>query len=97
LRRLRLYLDPFAGFKSIALDADARDYNRRHRGLLLTFVKRWAVIALACALGMEALALLARGEPLLGVPIIALALGFSASVCALALSLAVYVVLGLES
>jgi hypothetical protein len=94
--RLLLYLDPFAPFKNIAAETDALDYNRRHRHLLLTYVRRWAVIGLSCAAGMEALGLLARVEPYLVVPIFGLELCFSASVCMLVLAAAVYWVLGLE-
>ena len=94
--RLRLYLDPFAGFKSIGAEADALEYNRRHRHRLLAYVKRWAMIALVCALGIEPLAALARTQPLLCVPILGLEIGFSAAVCALLLAAAVYLVLGLK-
>jgi hypothetical protein len=96
MRRLWLYLDPFIGFKSIAAEPGALDYNRRHRALLLTYIKRWATIALLCALGLEPLAALARTEPILCVPILGLELGFSVAVCMLLLAAAVYVVLGLE-
>jgi len=96
MRRLRLYLDPFAGFKSIAADADALEYNRRHRNRLLTYVKRWAMIALGCAGGLFPLGAAARVEPKLCVPLLGLELGFSTAVCVLLLSVAVYVVLGLD-
>ena len=96
MQGLRRYLDPFADFKSLAADPDALQYNRRHRGRLLTYAKRWAVIALLCALAMEPLAALARTDPILCLPIMGLGLGFSASVCMLLLATAVYVVLGLE-
>ncbi|HWI38145.1 MAG TPA: hypothetical protein VNU64_16920 [Burkholderiales bacterium] len=96
-RSLRVYLDPFVLFKSIAADADAMDYNRRNRRLLLAYARRWAVIGLACAGGMQPLAVLARAEPMLSVPTLGLEIGFSASVCMLLLSLAVYVVLGLDA
>jgi hypothetical protein len=94
---LRAYLDPFAAFKSIAADANALDYNRRHRGRLLGHLKRWAVITLLCALALQPLGPLARAEPLLCAPILILALGFCAGVCMLLVSAAVYVVLGLEA
>jgi hypothetical protein len=96
-RSLRVYLYPFVLFKSIATDDDALEYNRRNRGLLLAYARRWAAIGLACAGGMEPLAVLARAEPILGVPTLGLEIGFSASVCMLLLSLAVYVVLGLDA
>lgn len=96
LRQLRLYLDPFAPFKSIARETDALDYNRRHRRMLLTYVQRWAMIALGCACLMEPIGPLSRTEPLLCMPILGLEICFSASVCILLLALSVYVVLGLK-
>ena len=95
-QRLRIYLDPFVLFKSIAVERDALEYNRRHRGMLLAYGKRWAMIGLACGGLMEPLAALARAEPLLCVPILGLEIGFSAAVCMLLLSIAVYFVLGVK-
>ena len=96
LWRLRLYLDPFVLFKSIAVEKDALAYNRRHRRLLLPYARRWATIALACAAGLFPLAALARTDPMLCVPVLGLELGFSGAVCMLLLSIAVYVILGLD-
>jgi hypothetical protein len=96
MRSLWLYLDPFALFKRISVDADALEYNRRHRDLLLLYAKRWAAIALGCLAGMEPMAPLARVEPFLCVPLLGLEIGFSTAVCVFLLALAVYVVLGLE-
>ena len=98
---LWLYLDPFALFKSIhvgppAARTEALQYNRRHRSILLTYVRRWAAIAVLCACGMAPLGAAARAEPILCIPIVGLELGFSAAVCMLLVSIAVYVVLGLE-
>jgi len=95
--RLRLYLDPFVPFKSLAREADALEYNRRHRALLLPYVRRWAMIALGCAGGLFPLGAAARVEPMLCVPLLGLELGFSSALCVLLLALAVYVVLGLEN
>jgi hypothetical protein len=95
-RLLRLYFDPFALFKSIAAEPDALEYNRRHRAILLTYVRRWATIAVLCAGGMAPLGAMARAEPILVIPTIGLELGFSSAVCMLLLSVAVYVVLGLD-
>jgi hypothetical protein len=96
-QRLRLYLDPFVLFKSIAAEPDALEYNRRNRGMLLSYVKRWTMIGLACAAGLEPMGPLARTEPLLCVPILGLEMGFSAAVCVVLLALSVYFVLGLEA
>ena len=96
-RLLRLYLDPFALFKNIAAEPDGLEYNRRHRRILLVYVRRWATIAALCAGGMAPLGALAHTEPILCIPIVGLELGFSTSVCVVLLSVAVYVVLGLKS
>jgi hypothetical protein len=95
-RLLRLYLDPFALFKNITAEPDGLEYNRRHRRMLLVYVRRWATIAALCAGVMAPLGALARAEPILCIPIVGLELGFSTAVCMLLLSIAVYVVLGLE-
>jgi hypothetical protein len=98
---LRLYLDPFALFKNVTTgtrwaQAQALQYNRRHRRILLTYVRRWALIGLACICSMLPLTAAARSEPVLLVPILGLELGFSTAVCVLLLALTVYVLLGLE-
>ncbi|HJY76820.1 MAG TPA: hypothetical protein VKE95_09315 [Burkholderiales bacterium] len=100
-RTLRLYLDPFALFKNISIGpASARNeallYNRRHRGILLTYVRRWAAIGVLCARGMVPLGAAAGAEPILCIPIVGLELGFSTAVFMLLVSVAVYVVLGLD-
>lgn len=95
-RLVRLYFDPFALFKSIAAEPNALDYNRRHRGMLLTYARRWAAIAAVCAGGMFPLGALARTDSALCLPILGLELGFSAAVCMLLLSVAVYLVLGVR-
>jgi hypothetical protein len=100
-RTVRAYLDPFVFFKSITIGppaarTEAQQYNRSHRGILLAYAVRWAAIALACAGGMAPLAALARAEPILCIPILGLEIGFSAAVCMLLVSVAVYVVLGLD-
>jgi hypothetical protein len=100
-RLLRLYLDPFALFKNtsvgpLAERIEAFQYNRRHRGVLIAYAQRWALIGLACVGAMIPLCPLARAEPVLCVPIVGLELGFTLSVVLLLLSGAVYVVLGLR-
>ena len=100
-RTVRAYLDPFVFFKSITIGApaaraEALQCNRSHRGILLAYVRRWAAIAVLCAGAMVPLGPLAKAEPILCIPIVGLELGFSAAVCMLLVSVAVYVVLGLE-
>jgi hypothetical protein len=98
---LRLYLDPFVLFKNVTTgtrwaQAQALQYNCRHRRMLLAYVRRWAVIGLACITSLLPLAAVARTEPVLLVPILGLELGFSTAVCVLLLALSVYVLLGIE-
>jgi hypothetical protein len=99
---LRLYLDPFVVFKNInvgppSAQMDALRFNRRHRGFLLIYARRWATIAVLCAFGMMPLGALAGEAPMLALPILGLVLGFSAAVCMLVVAFAVYVVLGLDA
>jgi hypothetical protein len=49
-----------------------------------------------CIAGMAALGALAHAEPVLYIPVLGLELGFSTAVCMVLLSVAVYVVLGLD-
>jgi len=100
-RLLWLYLDPFALFKNINVGppstcSEALQYNRRHRAILLTYVRRWAAVAVLCASGMAPLGAAAQAEPILCIPILGLEVGFSAAVFMLLVSVAVYFVLGLE-
>ena len=95
-RALRLYLDPFARLKSVATDPDALAWNRRHRGLLLDYVRRWGVIALVLVGALGPLAALARVQPAVVVPVGALELGFCGAVCMVLLTIGVYVVLGMD-
>ena len=93
---LRLYLDPSAFLKSVTADADGLEYNRRHRGILLVYGRRWAVIALVCLTAIAHFAYLARGYPLLWIPLTALEIGFSSGLCVSFVAIASYFVLGLK-
>jgi len=100
-RVLRLYLDPFALFRSIALGppaarVDAMRYNRRVRRILLIYVRRWTMIGLACLAVIARLTALALGHPLLWIPLAALEIGFTGALCMSFLAIAAYFVLGLE-
>jgi hypothetical protein len=100
-RLLRLYLDPFALLKSVTAgppgsQSEALRYNRRQRRMLLAYLRRWAVIGIACLSSDLALARAAPGEPLFGVPFLGFELGFSLAVCVLLLVGAVYLLLGVE-
>ena len=99
---LRLYLDPFALFKNVnagtgVAQRQALEYNRSRRGMLLAYARRWALIGMACVSALVALSGYARAEPVLLVPMLGLEIGFTAAVVSLLLSVAVYLVLGLEN
>jgi hypothetical protein len=95
-RVLRLYLDPFGLFKDLTAGPAALQYNRERRHMLLTYLRRWAVIGGLCLTGMVPLGARAATQPVLFVPIVGLELGFSTAMCMLFFILAAYVVLGLE-
>lgn len=95
-RLLRLYLDPFPFLKDVTSQPEALQYNRRRRRILLPYARRWAVIAIACIAVIARTAALAGGHPLLWIPLAALEVGFSAGLCMSFVSIAAYVVLGLE-
>ena len=98
---LRLYLDPFSLFKNVTVgpprsQAEALQYNRRHRAILLAYARRWGAIAIACLVSAMPLGALARGEPALCMPVVGLELGFSFAVCVLLIAIAMYILLGLD-
>jgi hypothetical protein len=100
LKLLHLYLDPLALLRNITVGTDderaaALQYNRRLRAVLLIYARRWTVIALACIASANPLASLAREELVMCVPFVGVELGFSVALCALVISVAVYIVLGL--
>src|SRR5690349_10350239 len=97
-----LYLNPFALFKNVTVgpprsQAEALRWNRRHRGMLVAYLRRWSAIAIACLFSGLPFAALARTDPVLVVPFVGLELGFSFAFCVLIVSGAVYFVLGIES
>ena len=101
LQLVRLYLDPLALFKCVTVGsaaerAAARRYNREHRGVLLQYLRRWTVIALGCLASVNPLASAAGADPVLCVPFVGVELGFAVAVCAIGISAAVYIVLGID-
>ena len=83
-------------FKRLTAGPAALQYNRRHRRILLIYLRRWAVIGSACLAGMAPLTARAATAPVLYVPIIGLEVGFCVAACMAFLILGAYVVLGLE-
>jgi hypothetical protein len=93
-RMLMLYLDPFALFMDASRGPDsarrrARSYNRSMRWMLLAYVQRWLLIALAlfaCVMPAEALA---ADQPAFKIPAAACAVG-----SCIALTVIVWTVIG---
>lgn len=80
-RQLLLYLDPFALFMDASrgtamVRRRALAYNRAMRWMLVPYLKRWIVIAVALFAGIAPAEALAAEASLFVVPAAALAVGF---------------------
>jgi hypothetical protein len=100
-RQLMLYLDPFAFFKDASAgNAWVREaalrYNRRQRGLLLTYVRRWLLIAVASFLGIASSETLVDHVPLFIIPAAGFGIGFSVALVFAAWIWTIYLLLGSE-
>ena len=98
-RQLRLYLDPF----SLFLDASrgtplvrsrALSYNRAMRWMLVTYLRRWLLIAGALFLAVAPAESLAGQGPLSSVPAAAFAVGFCVAATVSLCIVAAYLLLG---
>src|SRR5688572_21574386 len=93
LELLRLYLDPGALFKD-ATRGPARErqsalsYNRRMRWMLLTYVRRWVVLALALFLCIE------PAQAMSSIPAAACAVSVGVALTVAAVTVAAYFLLG---
>ena len=90
---LRLYLDPGALFKDttrgpVRERQNALSYNRRMRWMLLTYVRRWMVIALGFFLGIE------PAQAMSVIPAAACAVSVGVAVTVAAVTVAAYFLLG---
>ena len=93
-----LYLDPFAFFKDVNAGPPwhqerALSYNFAKRFILLTYVRRWLVIALSSFMGIAPAESLAAHVPLFIIPAAGFGIGCSISVAVAAWSAAAYVLL----
>jgi hypothetical protein len=98
-RQLMLYLDPFAFFKDTAsgtgwVRESAMSYNRARRFILLTYLRRWLIIAAAFFLGIASAEALAAHVPLFIIPAAGFGIGCSIAVAVAAWTAAAYVLLG---
>ena len=101
-RLLLLYLDPFAYFKDASRGPrwareQARSYNRERRFLLLTYIRRWLVIAAGSFLAIALAEPLAAHVPLLIIPAAGFGIGCAVAVAVAACTCAAYFLLGLRT
>jgi hypothetical protein len=100
-RQLLLYLDPFAFFVDATTGPAwrrewARSHNIARRPILLTYIRRWIVIAVASYLGIASAEALAAHTPLFIIPAAGFGIGCSVSLAVAAWSTAAYVLLGAQ-
>jgi hypothetical protein len=101
-RQLMLYLDPFAFFKDASIGNDwsrqhARSYNFARRSILLTYIRRWVLIAISSFLGITSAEALAAHVPLFIIPAAGFGIGCSVALAVTAWASAAYVMLGSET
>ena len=101
-RQFVLYLDPFAFFKDASKGNawsrwHARSYNRARRAILLTYIRRWLMIAAGSFLGVAGAEALAAQVPLFIIPAAGFGIGCSIAVTVTACTSAAYVLLGTPS
>jgi hypothetical protein len=100
-RQLLIYFDPFALFKdascgSASARARALSYNRERRAFLLTYVRRWLLIAGVLFIGIAPAEALAAQTPVLIVAAAAFGIGCAVSLAIAARAAAAYLLLGLR-
>jgi hypothetical protein len=98
-RQVFIYLDPFALFKDASrgpapVRARALSYNRAMRWMLLPYIRRWIVIAASLALLIAPAEAAAAQQGLYAIPMAAIAVGCCIAVTVVAVTLAVYLLLG---
>jgi hypothetical protein len=98
-RQIVLYLDPFAFFKDASrghpwVREAALRYNRRQRAMLLTYVRRWLLIAAGCFAGIASSEILTGDLPLFVIPAAGFGIGCSVAIVFSLWILAIYLLLG---
>ena len=101
-RQLMLYLDPFAFFKDATTGSarsreQALSYNVACRSILLTYVRRWMLIAIASFLGIGSAETLAAHAPLFIIPAAGLGIGCSIAVAVTTWCAAAYLLLSTQA
>jgi hypothetical protein len=98
-RQVLLYFDPFAFFKDASTGTDwsrqhARSYNCARRSILLTYIRRWLLIAIGSFLGIASAEALAAHVPLFIIPAAGFGISCSVAAAVTAWASAAYVLLG---
>jgi hypothetical protein len=100
-RLLLLYLNPFALFKdasrgSVLMRASALAYNRAKRWMLLVYVRRWLVIAVASFFGIAPTEALAAQSTFFVILAAGFGMGCSVAVVVVICASATYLLLGVQ-
>ena len=100
-RLVLLYLDPFALFMDASRGPAWRreralSYNRERRGILLTYIRRWLLIAAGSFLGIAPSQALAAHAPVFLIPVVGFGVGFSVALSVVACTAAAYFLLGIR-
>src|SRR6266850_4679119 len=98
-RQILLYLDPFALFKDASSGPPparerALSYNRAMRWILVSYLRRWVMIAASLFLAIAPTQALAAEAKFFLIPAAAFAVGSSIAVTVTVLIFAVYLLLG---
>jgi len=98
-RQLALYLHPFALFKDASSGPPparerALSYNRAMRWMLVSYIRRWVLIAASLFLAIAPTEALAAQAKFFIIPAAAFAVGSSIAVTVTVLTFAVYLLLG---
>ena len=100
-RLLLIYLDPFALFMDASQGPAWRreralSYNRERRSILLTYMRRWLVIATVSFLGIAPAEALAAHAPFFLIPAVGFGIGCSIAVTVTVCTFAAYLLLGIR-
>ena len=98
-RQILIYLDPFALFKDascgpVRARQSALSYNRAMRWMLVAYMRRWLAIALTLALLLAPAEAAAAQQAMFAIPTAAIAVGCCIAVTVVAVTGAVYLLLG---
>ena len=101
-RQMMLYLDPFAFFKDANVGTawhrqQALSYNVARRAILLTYVRRWMLIAVASFLGIGSAESLAAHAPFFIISAAGFGIGCSVAVAVATWCAAAYLLLATQA